>query len=307
MRALRTCLLVGILGSTAACGKSATNGESLPDSNAASSSPSASPLSTTVPLAPTTTPVGEPIADPDFADRLANLPQQYSDLLDAVESGRDWHGSLTGRLFEQPLGPPRWKLCFEILESYPEQCGSHVELEHIPSEYIRDPASFEVQTGVGSAEPAVVISANPVTVTGTFDHTTALFREDGDIVAPPTTVSPFAQARLDALPPGEPFDSIASSYSNGVEWHGSLTGTVVQSLAVSGLPRLCFDFDLTASNPCPQFVEVSAPDALSLAPSDAFSIVEDLGEPAGSARISIEPITIQGTFVYRGAFFVPDQ
>jgi hypothetical protein len=306
MHTLPACVLFGIVGSMVACGEPTTNGDSLGDSNTASAASSSSSVATTVPFATTAPFTGPPTVDSDVADRLANLSQQHQALLDAVESGLDWRGSLTGQLFEQPLGPPGWKLCFEILESYPEQCGSHVELEHVPSEYISDPASFDVQTGVGSEEPVVVISANPVMVTGTFDHTTALFHEDGDIVAPPTTVSPFAQARLDALPPGEPFDSIASSYSNGVEWHGSLTGTVVQTLAVSSLPRLCFEFDTSASNPCPTYVEVSAPDALSLASSDAFSIVEDLGQPAGPARFSNEPITIEGTFTYRGAFFLPD-
>lgn len=141
------------------------------------------PAATSVP-ATTTTIDRPPAATPaELSARTSRLPgpsgsrpAEQKELVEAYERGEDWTGRLIGRLF-LTVATGEWRVCWSILESYPEQCGDSVVLAAEPIAYTETPTWFDTQNGVGSDEPAVVVSTADVAIRGTFFHDSALFVE----------------------------------------------------------------------------------------------------------------------------------
>lgn len=143
---------------------------------------------TSTPPPPTSVPeIGRPaLPTPDeLAARLGRFPMANpsdpADLAALIAAhGRqlDWTGTLSGLLFHS-VPSDEWWMCWEILESLPEQCGSGIRLAAVPKAYTARPDDFDEQRAADSDEVAVVISRAPQEVTGTWFDDAAIFVEAG--------------------------------------------------------------------------------------------------------------------------------
>ncbi len=164
------------LGCVAAVGLAACSGSD-PDAGLDNATVS-STVSETVAGSPTIITDRPPIPPDDvLSERLDQLPTTDApELRAALASSADWAGTLTGALYRR-LPDGQWKLCFETFESYPEQCGTHVDLSREPAIRSKAPNGFEVQNDPETGVPRIEISQT-VTITGVFLYDSLLFVPD---------------------------------------------------------------------------------------------------------------------------------
>ncbi len=155
-------------------------------------------LSAAVPVtAPPEEPVVErpPVPAPqELEARLARFPmpnefdpEGLAALIAAHGRGEDWTGTVSGVLFHA-VNAGEWWLCFEILESFPEQCGTGLRLLDAPALYLAQPGLFDEQRSEDTGPVAVVISRGSHAVVGTWFDDAAIFVEHG--TQSPTTIEP---------------------------------------------------------------------------------------------------------------------